>query len=72
MIKLTEPQQRVLDALKDGASVSPPQWQQMNVYWPMTPRRFTARVNTFYALRDRGLITMDKNGINVTDAGRAA
>jgi hypothetical protein len=50
-------------------------WQQVDV-WIESPvfgdpgERFVAREQTLYALRDRGLITLGKDGVQLTDAGK--
>jgi predicted methyltransferase len=67
---LSGPMQRVLAAMQRGAQLRYSGWQQVVVSFPGTPERFVAREQTLYALRDRGLVTMDKNGVNLTDAGK--
>jgi hypothetical protein len=70
--EMSTPMRQVLGAMQRGASIEYTGWQQVCVYFPMTPERFTARQQTIYALRDRGLITLGPKGVMLTDIGRDA
>lgn len=64
--RLTPTQQRFLDALRAGASLRHRGWQEIAVeFGPRDPRNYIAREQTVYALRDRGLVTLDKSGIHL-------
>ena len=66
--KLTPKQQQLYDAIRDGARLTYRGWQEIGVdYGPQDPRNYVARETTAYALRDRGLIVMDKDGIRIAE-----
>lgn len=65
MTRLTPPMRRLLDAIEAGATIRARGWQEYSVdFGPRDPRNYTAREQTFYALRNRGLVTLDKDGVH--------
>lgn len=63
--KLTETQARLLEAIHEGATVRYAGWQQIRVtFGPADARSYVARQQTLYALRDRGLVRLDAQGIH--------
>lgn len=69
--RLTPKQAQLLEAIREGAALRYAGWQQIDVRFPLPefgcpdPRNYTAREQTLYALRDRGLVKVDKDGIRL-------
>lgn len=72
--KLTAKQSQLLQAIKDGAELRYAGYQEIKVTYPLVafgvqdPRNYTARQQTLYALRDRGLIELGSFGVRLTSA----
>jgi hypothetical protein len=63
---LTAKQQQLYDAIRDGATVSYSGWQQVHVcFGSRDARNYTARLNTLHALRDRGLVRLGADGVQL-------
>lgn len=65
-MKLTAKQNQLFEAIKAGAELHYMGWQQIGVnYGPKDPRNYIAMQATLIALRDRGLITLGKEGVTL-------
>lgn len=70
-VKITPTQKRFLDALHAGATLRYRGWQEIAVeFGPRDPRNYIARQQTVYALRDRGLVVVDAQGVRLSEVER--
>lgn len=67
--RLSPKQAQLLEAIRAGATLRYAGWQEIRViYGAADSRNYTARQQTLFALRDRGLVEVDKNGVRVAEA----
>lgn len=64
--KISPPQARLYDAIKRGARLTYRGWQELGVdFGPRHPENYIAREATLMALRDRGLVIADRDGVRL-------